>query len=58
MRGALAADVTLPGTPNLPALYRQAILLAAKRTVRRTGPPDGLPPPATASRASWRISAP
>ncbi|MEG9248141.1 MaoC/PaaZ C-terminal domain-containing protein [Arthrobacter sp. Soc17.1.1.1] len=44
MRGALAADVTLPGTPNLPALYRQAILLAAKRTVRRTGPPDGLPP--------------
>jgi acyl dehydratase len=43
MRGALAADITLPGTPSLPVLYRQAILRAAERTVRRTGPPDGLP---------------
>ena len=43
MSGTLAEDVTLPGTPSLPALYRRALGLAAQRRVRRGGLPPGLP---------------
>ncbi|MHA7207988.1 MaoC/PaaZ C-terminal domain-containing protein [Arthrobacter sp. MDT1-65] len=43
MSGALAEEVTLPGTASLPALYRRAILLAAQRTVRRGTLPSSLP---------------
>ncbi|MDQ0734650.1 MaoC family dehydratase [Arthrobacter agilis] len=44
MSGALAEDVTLPGTPRLAGLYRQALMLAARRTVRRGGLPSAVPP--------------
>ncbi len=36
-------DVALPAVPGLPGLYRQAVVLAGRRRIRREGMPSGLP---------------
>ncbi|MHA7238771.1 MaoC/PaaZ C-terminal domain-containing protein [Arthrobacter sp. TMS1-12-1] len=43
MSGTPPEEVTLPGVPALPALYRQAVALAVRRRMRRAATPAGVP---------------
>ncbi|MBG6226014.1 acyl dehydratase [Arthrobacter sp. CAN_A2] len=43
MSGTPRQEVTLPGVPALPELYRQALVLAARRRVRRAAVPLDVP---------------